>query len=69
MFAINNGQVADHATRVTLIERMIDGQAGCALLRQRVLHWISAVHGCVPMLLALGLDAFKEIVEILVAVA
>jgi transposase len=37
---INNGQVEDHVTRVMLIKRMIDGNAGFALLRQRVLRRI-----------------------------
>jgi transposase len=37
---MNNGQVEGHVTRVKLIKRMMDGKAGFALLRQRVLHRI-----------------------------
>lgn len=35
---INNGMVEGHVTKLKLIKRTMDGRAGFALLRQRVLH-------------------------------
>jgi transposase len=37
-WAINNGMVEGHVTKLKLIKRTMYGRAGFALLRQRVLH-------------------------------
>ncbi len=37
-WAINNGMVGGHVTKITLIKRQGYGRAGFPLLRKRVLH-------------------------------
>jgi transposase len=37
-WAINNGMVEGHVTKLKLIKRTMYGRAGFGLLRQRVLH-------------------------------